>query len=48
VILVDTNEKQMIGQLWEKRTAGKGLFLMVEKSVNGKDMRAQLLDRFST
>lgn len=43
----DTNEKRAIGRLWEQKSAGKGVFLMVEKSLEGRDMRTQLLDRFA-
>lgn len=39
----DTNEKRTVGLLWEKKSHGKGLFIVVEKEVNGLDMRAQLL-----
>ncbi|MBM6583365.1 DEAD/DEAH box helicase family protein [Microvirga sp. BT689] len=38
----ETNEKRTVGQLWEKVSDGKGLFGMVEKNVNGRDMRAQM------
>ncbi|HEX9782734.1 MAG TPA: hypothetical protein VGA56_08390, partial [Opitutaceae bacterium] len=41
----DTDEKRTIGRLWEQQSDGKGLFLMVEKQVDGKDMRAQLMDK---
>jgi type III restriction enzyme len=41
----DTNEKQTIGRLWEQRSGGKGLFLVVEKEVAGRDMRAQVLEK---
>lgn len=41
----DTNEKRAIGRLWESRSDGKGLFLVVEKEVAGRDMRTQMLDR---
>jgi type III restriction enzyme len=41
----DTNEKRAIGRLWEQRSAGKGLFVVIEKLVDGKDMRAQLIDK---
>lgn len=41
----DTDEKRAIGALWEKASAGKGLFLMAEKQVDGKDVRAQLLGK---
>lgn len=39
----DTDEKRAIGALWEKASGGKGLFLMAEKQVDGKDVRAQML-----
>ena len=39
----DTREKRSVGALWERRSAGKGLFAVVEKDVGGKDVRAQLL-----
>ncbi len=38
----DTQEKRTIGELWERRSDGKGLFLVVEKSRDGLDMRDQL------
>ena len=38
----DTHEKRTIGALWEKSSLGKGVFIVVEKEVAGKDMRAQL------
>lgn len=38
----DTNEKRVIGELWERESAGRGLFLLVEKDVDGLDMRAQM------
>jgi type III restriction enzyme len=40
----DINEKRLVGALWEKAGAGKGLFAMIEKEVGGLDMRGQLLD----
>ena len=36
----DTAEKRTIGKLWERKSGG--LFIVVEKTVDGKDMRAQL------
>lgn len=39
----DTDEKRAIGALWEKASGGKGLFLMAEKQVDGKDVRGQML-----
>ena len=41
---LDTAEKRTIGELWERKSKGAGLFSVVEKSVNGKDMRRQLLE----
>ena len=38
-----TNEKRLVGALWEKASAGKGLFAVIEKEIAGRDMRAQLL-----
>ncbi len=43
----DTDEKRAIGALWEKASEGKGLFLMAEKQVDGKDVRAQLLGKLA-
>jgi type III restriction enzyme len=43
----DTNEKRAIGRLWEQRSADKGLFIVVEKLIDGKDMRTQLIDKVS-
>ena len=40
----DTAEKRAIGELWQRASNGKGVFVVVEWSVNGKDMRQQLLD----
>ncbi len=41
----DTAEKRVIGNLWERRSAGKCLFLVVEKMVGGRGMRSQLLEK---
>ena len=41
----DTAEKRTIGQLWEKQSGGKGLFLVAEKLVDGKDVRAQIMEK---
>lgn len=40
----DTNEKRAIGRLWEIRS-GKGVFLVVERVIDGRDMRTQMLDK---
>ena len=39
----DTAEKRTIGELWERRSDGKCLFLMAEKLVDGGDTRSQIL-----
>ncbi|HDL3945479.1 TPA: hypothetical protein PW612_002692, partial [Mannheimia haemolytica] len=40
----DSKEKALIGNLWEKLSQGKGLFIMAVKSdENGQDVRTQLL-----
>ena len=38
----DTAEKRTIGELWERRSEGSGIFLVVEKELDGLDMRGQL------
>lgn len=40
----DTAEKRTIGALWQQKSGGGGLFIVVEKDVNGKDVRRQLAD----
>ena len=41
----DTREKRIIGELWERKSNGKGLFIVVEKSNDGMDMRTQLAQK---
>ncbi len=41
----DTAEKRTIGALWEKESKGRGLFIIVEHDLNGKDMRTQLMEK---
>ena len=43
----DTAEKRAIGALWERQSRGKGLFIVVEKSKNDKDMWAQLAEKIA-
>ena len=43
----DTNEKRLIGELWERQSQGRALFIVVEKSAVGKDMREQLISKIS-
>ncbi len=38
----DTAEKRAVGELWERESGGRGLFLVAEKTVAGKDPRGQL------
>ncbi|MDE0211989.1 MAG: restriction endonuclease subunit R, partial [Boseongicola sp.] len=38
-----TAEKRTIGELWERRSDGRCLFLMAEKWVGGADTRAQTI-----
>jgi type III restriction enzyme len=38
----DTKEKALIGELWEKQSAGHGLFLIVEKKKDGLNMSEQV------
>ena len=40
----DTAEKRTIGELWQRKSNGRGIFVVIEKSVNGRDMRQQLID----
>ena len=37
-----TSEKRLIGNLWEINSKGKGLFMIVEKKADGKDIREQM------
>ena len=39
----DTDEKRAAGALWERKSGGRGLFIVVEKQVDGRDVRTQLL-----
>ena len=39
----DTAEKRTIGELWERQSDGKGLFIVAEKTVDGNDVRQQLM-----
>ena len=38
----DTAEKRTIGALWQRKSDGQGLFIVVEKDVDGKDVRQQV------
>lgn len=43
----DTKEKRLIGELWERTMDGKGLYLMAVKNDQGKNVRAQLVEKIS-
>jgi len=38
----DTKEKRMIGELWEKQSEGRGLFMIAEKSKDGLNVAEQI------
>lgn len=39
----EEKEKRLVGDLWASRSNGKGLYLMAQKSDNGRNVREQLL-----
>ena len=42
----DTKEKRNLGELWEEKSQGKGLFIMAEKrDSKGRDLHKQLKDK---
>lgn len=41
----DTAEKRAVGELWERESQGKGVFVMAEKSVGGKNTRTQIIEK---
>ena len=43
-----TAEKRTIGELWERASGGRCLFVMAEKTVAGKDVRRQLMAKTGT
>ena len=40
-----TVEKRAVGELWERKSNGKGVFVLAEKSVDGTDTRTQILEK---
>jgi type III restriction enzyme len=44
----DTQEKRLIGDLWEAKSNGKGLFLVAEKVKDGKDVATQLREKIAS
>ena len=43
----DTAGKRSVGELWERNSGGRGVFVLAEKSVNGADARAQMLGKIA-
>ena len=43
----ETKEKKLVGELWEKTMEGRGVYIMAVKDVDGRDVRAQLVDKVS-
>ncbi|MGQ4582414.1 DEAD/DEAH box helicase family protein [Lysobacter sp. F60174L2] len=39
----DEKEKRLVGDLWARHSSGKGIYLMAQKSDNGRNVREQLL-----
>ncbi len=44
----DTAEKRTIGELWERQSARKGIFLVAERQRDGLDVRNQLQQKISS
>jgi type III restriction enzyme len=44
----DTKEKRTVGQLWQKVGGKRSVFMIIEKSLNGQDMREQMMERLSS
>ncbi len=40
----DTSEKRVIGEIWARKSEGKCVFLIAERSKDGKDTRGQILE----
>jgi type III restriction enzyme len=41
----DTKEKALIGEIWEKQSKGKGLFLLAVKDKDGKNVEQQIKEK---
>jgi type III restriction enzyme len=41
----DTKEKALIGEIWEKQSEGRGLFLLAVKDKNGKNVEQQIREK---
>ena len=44
----DTVEKRTIGELWQQKSNGKGLFIVAERLLNGRDVYQQLREKSGT
>ena len=40
----DSRERRAVGAAWARASGGRGVFRMVEKTLDGRDVRAQLLE----
>ena len=47
-LVSDSRDKRVVGELWERRSDGRCLFIMAERDRDGKDVRAQLVDKIKT
>ena len=43
-LVADSLEKQAIGQLWQKSSEEKGIYVFAEKERNGMNVKAQILE----
>jgi len=41
----DTKEKEIMGQMWESQSKGKGLFLLAVKNRDGKTIEQQIKEK---
>ena len=41
----DSKEKRALGELWENRSSGRGLFLFAEKKADGRNMASQIANK---
>ena len=39
----DSREKKAVGAAWQRASAGQAVFVMVERELQGQDMRQQLV-----
>ena len=44
----DTAEKRTIGELWQRQSVGQGLFIVVERLLNGRNVYQQLIEKTGT